>query len=132
MRMEEIESDILNDLAELSDPISRYTYLLSCAEDCDPLPEKYRQDEYLIPECQVHTWAAMEWRNGISCFRADSESMIVRGALALLQEIYKDRSTAEVHAYRCHLLENKLFADHFTAEQRKGLNTILVQLSKEG
>lgn len=132
MRMEEIENDILNDLAELGDAISRYTYLTSCAADCEPLPEEYRQDKYLIPECQVRTWAAVEWRNGTCRLRADSESLIVRGALALLQEIYEDRSAAEVHAYHCHLLENELFAGHFTPEQRKGMRAIIAQLSKGG
>ena len=33
MDMEEIENDILSDLAELGDAISRYTYLTGCAAD---------------------------------------------------------------------------------------------------
>lgn len=131
MDMEEIENDILSDLAELGDAISRYTYLTGCAADCEPLPEEYRRDEYLIPECQVRTWAAMEWRDGLCRLRAGSESLIVRGALALLQEIYEGRSASEVHAYRCRLLENELFAGHFTAEQKKGLSAMLAQLSEE-
>ena len=125
MGMEEIEKDILDDLEELGDAISRYTYLTGCASDCAPLPERYWREEYLIPECQVRTWAVMEWRDGKCRFHADSESLIVRGALALLQEIYEDRTLEEVRGYHCGLLENELFAEHFTPEQKKGLNVIL-------
>jgi len=130
--MEEIENDIINDLTELDDAISRYTYLTGCAVDCAPLPEAYRHEEYLIPECQVRTWAAIAWEDGTCRLYADSESLIVRGALALLQEIYEGRTSTEVREYQCHLLEHELFSDPFTAEQRKGLTAILKKLAEGG
>ena len=47
MNMQEIEADILNDLEELGDPISRYTYLIACAKDCAKLPAQWnKQDSF--------------------------------------------------------------------------------------
>ncbi len=125
MTMEELETDILKDLEELGDSISRYTYLIACAGECLPFPEEEKTEEYLIRECQANTWVHMYWEDERCCFFADSESLIVKGALALLQEIYTGRSREEIASYRCGLLENDLFAEHFTREQRIGLAHII-------
>ncbi len=124
MKLEELEEDILNDLRELDDPISQYTYLIACAEELLPYPEEYRCDDCLIRECQVKTWVYLGWKDGLCSFLADSESLIVRGALALLQELYSGRDREELAAYHCALLDNELFNRHFTREQLKGLKYI--------
>ncbi len=131
MTMEELEADMLNDLEELGDSISRYTYLTACAGECRPLPEGEKTEEYLIRECQANTWVHLYWEEGRCRFLADSESLIVKGALALLQELYDGRSREELAAYRCGLLKDDLFAEHFTREQRTGLARI-IEKAKRG
>ncbi len=128
MNMADVEKDIISDLQELADPISQYTFLIGCAGDCEPFPEAYRTEEYLIHECQVNTWMYAGWENGQSVFRADSESLIVRGALALLQELFSGRSREEIADYHCGLLEEECFSRHFTKEQFAGLHAILKRL----
>lgn len=128
MNMQETEADILNDLEELGDPISRYIYLIACAKDCAKLPDQYRRDEYLIPECQVKTWLVVEWIEDKCYLHLDSESFIVKGALALLQEIYHGRMRTEVSNYHCRLPEYELFASNFTSDQINGISKILSRI----
>lgn len=130
MNMQEIEQDILNDLTELEDDISQYTYLLQCAGECRPFPEEYRTEEHLVRDCQMKTWMHVTWEKERCVFDADSESLIVRGALALLQEIYDGRSLAEVANYTCHLLEETIFTKHFNRDQLKGLKSMEQMLAK--
>ena len=129
MTMREIEQDILNDLEELNDTISQYSYLIACADECSAFPEEYRTAEHLIKECQVNTWVALRWEEDRCRLYADSEALLVKGALALLQEIYEDRTKAEVESYHCVLLQTESFIRHFTKEQREGLIHILNVLS---
>lgn len=130
MTMQETEEDILRDLTELSDPISRYTYLIACASECRPMPGEEHLERYLIRECQMHTWVSVVWREESLHMEVDSQSLIVKGALALLQEIYDNRSSQEVRGYRCRLLEEQIFAEHFTLDQIRGLRAILGRLEK--
>ena len=42
--MQEIEEDIIKDLNDLGDTISQYTFLITCAKECLPLPDAYRTE----------------------------------------------------------------------------------------
>ncbi len=128
MKIAETEKDILNDLRELEDTISQYTFLIGCAGECLPFPEEYRTDEYLIRECLVKTWVYAGWEDERCVFLADSESLIVKGALSLLQELYAGRSRMEIAGYHCGLLDEEIFCQHFTGEQIAGLRVILKKL----
>ena len=125
MTMQEIEEDIIKDFNDLGDTISQYTFLITCAKECLPLPEAYRTEEYLVKDCQVNTWMYAGTKEGKTFFLADSESLIVKGGLALLQEIYQDRSETEVREYQCHLLDHEVFSKHFSATQLKGFQAIV-------
>ncbi|MCR5083348.1 MAG: SufE family protein [Parasporobacterium sp.] len=125
MTMAEVEKDILTDLEELGDPISRYSFFIECAKECKTLPEEYRTDDYKIKECQVNTWAVLCKDNDRCHFYADSEALLVKGALTLLQEIYENRTEEETSSYKCGLLNEEAFISVFTPKQRKGLEEIL-------
>ena len=125
MNMQETEQDILQDLLELGDSISQYTYLITCAEECILLKEEDHTEENLIRDCQVNTWMQVIWKEEKLYMEADSESLIIKGALALLQEIYDGRTKEEILVYRCGLMEREEFTKHFTRKQRTGLKAIL-------
>ncbi|SCI77342.1 Cysteine desulfuration protein sufE [uncultured Roseburia sp.] len=127
MSMAEVEDDIKNDIAELKEEISQYTFLVECGADLPEYPDRYRKNKYLIPECQVRTWVYAEWKNSRLYIRADSESLPVRGALSFLLEIYQDRSVQEIAEYSCTLLQFEPFTKHYTKEQLDGLKKVLGQ-----
>lgn len=131
MTMRDTELDILRDLEELGDDISQYTYLIQCAMECRPYSKEYRVDEYLVRDCQVNTWLRVAWDGGICVFDADSESLIVRGALALLQELYDGRRAEKIRTYRCSLPDAPAFAKHFTRDQLIGLRSMLRRVETE-
>ena len=128
MTMLETETDIQKDLEELGDTISQYSFLIACAGECGPFDDDMRTEENLVKECQMNTWLSVSVENGIVHFAADSESLIVKGALALLQEIYDKRSLEEVKEYRCSLLDNDVFSRHFHRDQLVGIKAIIGQL----
>ncbi len=130
MTMQETEIDILKDLEELGDTISQYSFLIACAGECRPFEDSLRIEGNLVKECQMKTWLSAYAENGIVHFAADSESLIVKGALALLQEIYDDRTLEEVKEYRCGLLDNQLFTRHFHRDQLTGVMAIIGRLGR--
>lgn len=131
MTMQETETDILKDLEELGDTISQYSFLIACAGESRPFEDSLRTEENLVKECQMKTWLSVYAEDGIIHFSADSESLIVKGALALLQEIYDERTLEEIKEYRCGLLDNDLFARHFHRDQLVGIRAIVEKLAHE-
>lgn len=121
MDMEQTQEDILNDLHELATPIAQYSYLLECGTEAESFDESLHCDENLIRDCAVNTWLAVQDRDGVPVLVGDSESLIVRGAISLLEEIYNYRSASEVGSFTCTLLDDEMFTRHFSAKQRKGL-----------
>ena len=128
MTMQETENDILKDLEELGDTISQYTFLIACAGECAPFDESLRTEENLVRECQVRTWLYVQFEDGKLRFETDSEALIVKGAMALLQELYNGRSLEEVKGYHCRLLDSEDFTRHFNMEQLKGIRAIIGKL----
>ena len=128
LSMKDLEADILNDLSELENPMDQYSFLVACAGECLAFPEQYRTEVNLIKECQVNTWIHTGWLDDTCVFFADSESLIVKGVLALLQELYSGRSQAEIQAYSCTLLDSPLIQKHLNEAQLKGLRAIASSL----
>lgn len=125
MTIAETEADVLRDLRELGDDMSRYAYLIGCAQEERGYPEELRTEQYRVKDCQGMTWAAAHWEGDVFSFRGDSDSLIVKGGLAILEELYDGRTRQDVHDYQCSLLRDETFTRYFTPEQVKGLTAIL-------
>ena len=129
MTMKELEMDIINDLKELGDTISQYTFLIACAGEVPPFPEELKNDDHLVRECQVNTWIDVQVEDETVSFQMDSEALIIKGALSLLREMYHGRSLEEVRAFQCTLLEYEEFTKHFNKEQLEGVKAIIGKLA---
>lgn len=132
MRMKETEDDIIRDLRELGDDMSQYTYLISCGKELELLPEEERTDQWRIRECQVKTWVKPSLTAGKVSLKAYSEALIVSGVLALIQEIYEQRTPEEVREYPCALLDYEEIRSFLTEDQVRGLRAILENLKQLG
>ena len=128
-RMRDVEQSILDDLRSLGDPLLVYAYLIECGKELSPMDARLKSDKTLVKECEVSTWFAVaEDENGGAGFHADSESLIVRGALALIQEVLEAGSVLNRGEYEWRLLEDPIFAKSFTQAQLRGLKFILSRL----
>lgn len=125
MTMRETEQSIQADLDMLGDGLSRMEYLLGCAREDPGIPEKERRKEDLVADCQMNTWLMVRWEGDVLKLRTDSESLLVKGALSLIAEIYNGRSRREAAEYTCTLLCDESFAALFNGEQKKGLRSVL-------
>lgn len=124
--MKEIETDIINDLRELEDQMSQYTFIVTCGlESLPDCPEQYKDDVHLIHECQVNTWVHIDWTDDRLRIQAVSESLVINGALSFIIEIYDGRSINEIKEFKCTLLQEPCFSVHFTHDQLKGLKSII-------
>ena len=125
MTMLETQQSILDDLALLGDGLNRMDYLLGCGREAPGIPPEDRTPDGLVSDCQVNTWLLVRWEGETLRLRTDSESLLIKGALSLIGEIYDGRTRTQAAAFRCSLLDCGSFTDLFDRAQLKGLQAVL-------
>lgn len=81
-------------LRGLGDPFSQYDYLLTEGMGRKASPEIHK-DAFRIGGCRTVIWSSAEERDGRVIFRADSDSLLVKGVLSLFDELYDGIPAAE-------------------------------------
>ena len=71
-------------------------YLIEKGEALPTFPEELRKDEYLVKGCQSKVWLVSYVHNKRLHFHADSNTVITKGLVALLVEVFEDSSFQQV------------------------------------
>lgn len=85
------EKKHIDSLIQLQDPGSQCEYLLMLGMEKPPL-DSLRVDRYRIGGCKTAIWLRAENRDGVVHFSCDSDSLLVRGLLSILEELYQGRT----------------------------------------
>lgn len=93
--------DILEAFEVLEDWESRYEFIGELSQDLPPLGEDERNEANLVPGCNTQTWLTghlIATQPACIEFRADAETPLVRGLVALLLVPFQHRSPEQVLA----------------------------------
>lgn len=125
---EELEQ-LKAEFASLPDGFSRYSYLVELAALL-PRAEDLQQEERLYRGCQSQVWLRVERKEGRCRLAADSDTLIIRGVLALFVDLLDDRPAEEVLAARFHLLDDLGIGEHFTSRRAGGIAGLLPEIQR--
>lgn len=126
--MQETENSILEDIHELGDVLLSSEFLIRCGKVFAGMSDEEKNDNYLIKNCQTKTWVRLERSEGSPSrlvIKADSLSMLVKGALSFICEIYDSRTACEISSFRSGLLADPEFSAMFSQNELKGLGSII-------
>lgn len=104
----------------------RIAYVIDMGKDLAPLPEADRTEANKVPGCAAQVWLAHEARDGLLFFRADSDSAISKGNVALLLRLYSGRSPAEILDFDARAALDRLgLPQALTRQRANGLNSMV-------
>jgi cysteine desulfuration protein SufE len=83
----------LNSLENWDD---KFSYIIEKGMMIKNYPSSHKTDEYLIRECQSKLWIFCSFIDNKMIFDAHSETVIVRGIVAVLFEVYSEASPFEI------------------------------------
>ncbi len=89
---------LVDDYMVIPDPQERLAAVVDRARRMPPLPDSERTEPNRVKGCVSQAWLVGELRDGACHFRADADSPLVRGLLALLCDFYNGAAPAEVAA----------------------------------
>ena len=122
-----LDSISINDVIEafefLDSPDERIEYLIDLAKKVPPLPESEKTESNFVHGCQSQVWISMRMDadNKVQLL-GDSDSVLVRGLVAVMLLLFSDKSPAEMLRVNAEDVFQKLNLDaHLSPNRRNGL-----------
>ena len=97
--MSEIENTlalIKDEFSIFSDPRDKYVYLVDLAKDMKGLNEDERIEENRIHGCTSQAWVIKKLSGQSYTFTTDSDAMIVKGLLSLIERSFNGHTKEEI------------------------------------
>lgn len=108
--------------------MDKYEHLVALGREYEPLDDTLKVDEYALSGCQSQVWIVTELVDGVMYFRADSDSVIIRGVLALLSQVLNGRPPADIVATDLHFIRDIGLTSHLSPSRSNGVATIIKHL----
>lgn len=129
--IQEIQEELIEEFREAGDGFDQYAYLIELSCLLPPMRAERKTPERAVQGCQSHVWLDAECRDGCFQFAADSDTLIIKGVLYLLQEVFCNQSPIDVAAAQVTFLKETAIMDTFEADRRKGIGFVIRQLQCE-
>lgn len=122
--------DVLTELVEefdlLGDWEGRIEYVIELGRDLAPLADADRVEANKVSGCAAQVWLAVRREGDRLDFRADSDSALSKGNIALLLRLYSGRTPAEILAFDARAALDRLgLPSALTRQRANGLNAMV-------
>jgi cysteine desulfuration protein SufE len=124
----------LNNLREtfilFEDPKDKFVQLMDMAKKSDGLSKMEKIDPNKIDGCTSQAWVVADSNDdGTYTFRADSDALIVRGLLTILERTFSDQPTDEILAMNSDDILHEVGLDNsITSQRTNGFSSAIVKI----
>ena len=124
----EIENEIIDDFALFDTWEEKYQYIIEIGQKLKPLAAEFKTDENKIKGCQSSVWLTAKENNGIIEFSADSDSVFVKGEIALLMEVLSNQSPEAIVNAELGFIDQIGLRSHMAQTRANGLAAMIKQM----
>ena len=96
MTIAQKQEELVEAFSEFDEWLDKYEYLIEMGKALPSFPEEKKTDERLIKGCQSRVWLDAQTEDGKVVFSADSDAIITRGIIAMLIDVYSNRTPEEI------------------------------------
>ncbi|HMT11073.1 MAG TPA: SufE family protein, partial [Ignavibacteria bacterium] len=106
----------------------KYEYLIELGKKLNDYPESERKDDNKVKGCQSSVWLTTSGSNGVIVFKADSDSTIVKGLIALLVRVLSGRTPDEILNAKLDFIDKIGLKQHLAQTRANGLAAMIKQM----
>ena len=107
----------------------KYQYLIDLGEQLPPLDERFKTEAFKVSGCQSQVWLVPSCENGVFSFQADSDAIMVKGIIAVLQSIYHEKTIDEIKNIEVEKIFAKLgLEEHLSPSRRNGMFSMVEKI----
>ncbi len=119
---------IIERFNKFSDWESKYKEMISIGKSLPAISEEMRQDKFKVKGCQSQVWLIPEFKEGKITFYADSDSVLVKGIIALLVEVYSGETPDNILGTKPDFLTTIGIMENLTMNRSNGLMSMIKQI----
>ena len=124
----EIENEIVDDFALFDTWEEKYQFIIELGQKLKPLAAEFKTDENKIKGCQSSVWLTASENNGIIEFSADSDSVFVKGEIALLIEVLSNQTPDAIVNAELGFIDQIGLRSHMAQTRANGLAAMIKQM----
>lgn len=129
--VDEVQRELADEFQAMGDGFDQYSYLVELSAGLPPLAEEKKTQERAVKGCQSQVWLDVRLENGLFFFAGDSDTLILRGILSLLQTLFNGRPAEEVAGAQVWFFGETEIMATFSADRQKGVGSIIQALQKQ-
>ncbi len=127
-KIEEIENEIVDEFSFFEDWTDKYQYIIELGQKLNGFPADKMTDEYKIKGCQSSLWVVSEIKDGKIFFKADSDSTIVKGLIALLIRVLSGQNPDDIINAKLEFIDKIGLRKHLAQTRTNGLVSMIKQI----
>jgi cysteine desulfuration protein SufE len=124
----EIEEEIVDEFSYFNEWNDKYEYIIELGKKLKDFPEDKHIDANKVRGCQSSVWLTAESENGVIIFKADSDSVIVKGLIALLIRVLSGRAPDEILNAKLEFIDKIGLKQHLAGTRTNGLAAMIKQI----
>jgi cysteine desulfuration protein SufE len=126
--IEEIENEIVDEFSFFENWEDKYEYLIELGKKLNILPADEHKDGNKVKGCQSSVWLIASTDNGNIVYKADSDSTIVKGLIALLIRVLSGQPPAAVVNAKLGFIDRIGLQQHLAQTRSNGLAAMIRQM----
>jgi cysteine desulfuration protein SufE len=126
--IQEIQKELSDDFSLLANWEDKYEYLIEMGMDMPAMKPENKVDENLVKGCQSSVWFDVNCQDGMMVFEADSDSLVVKGMVAILYKLFNHQPAKDVLEADLSLFEELGLWRHLSSQRSNGLTAMVAHL----
>jgi cysteine desulfuration protein SufE len=126
--IQEIQKDLSDDFSLLANWEEKYEYLIEMGMDMPAMKPENKVDKNLVKGCQSSVWFDVNCQDGMMVFEADSDSLVVKGMVAILYKLFNHQPAKDVLEADLSLFEELGLWRHLSSQRSNGLTAMVAHL----
>jgi len=126
--IQEIQKELSDDFSLLANWGEKYEYLIEMGMDMPAMKPENKVDENLVKGCQSSVWFDVNCQDGMMVFEADSDSLVVKGMVAILYKLFNHQPAKDVLEADLSLFEELGLWRHLSSQRSNGLTAMVAHL----
>lgn len=131
MTIEEKQKEFLEKFETYDDEFDKYGYVIFLGSQLDPMPAKWKTDKNLYAGCLSKIWIHKELKNGRLFLSADSDTLIVKGLLYILEKLLQGHTLEEIKNAKITLFDDLDMESVLNETRRKGMKGLISWIVNE-
>jgi cysteine desulfuration protein SufE len=123
-----IEDEIVEEFSFFNDWQDKYEYIIELGKKLKDFPEDKRTTDNMVKGCQSSVWMVASRTNGSIAFKADSDSTIVKGLIALLIRVLSGQSPDTIMNAKLDFINKIGLTQHLAQTRANGLAAMIKQM----